>query len=470
MSYTDAKQAGDANPEKGRFLRRARRRWPVVALILAMLLALDAGRIWAQTSGPHVWQSSAALPPGRSTGDQWITPPKFHAFQLDHARLRPLLQTAPREFTPEAATLPGEIELPMPDGSLAKFRFVESPVMAPELAAKFPEIRTYLGWGVDDPAASVRFDFTPAGFHAQILSPRGAVYIDPLYRSDANLHASYFKRDYVGTDDWQCWTSAGEMTTAGARSPLDLARSGANLRTYRLAVAATGEYTAYFGGTVAAGLAAIVTAVNRATGIYETELAIRLVLVVNNNLLVYTNGQTDPYSNDKPSSLLTQNQSNLDAVIGDANYDVGHVFSTTGGGLAGLGVVCSSGLKAPRAGLRRWATRSTWITCATSWDTSSAPITPSTAPRAVATATAMPRPLTNKAAVPPSWPTQASAAATISSLARTRISIPSVLTRFSPTRPPARAATVRCPLPPGTANPPSVPARTTPFPPARRLL
>jgi len=316
--------------------------WFCVALLFGPVLA----PAWGQNSSTAVWLALKGPPQGRLAADQWIAPPKFHAFHLDHAVLRPLLGRAPREFTAAANATPGEIELPMPDGSLAKFRFVESPVMAPELAAKFPEIRTYLGWGVEDPAASVRFDFTPTGFHAQILSPRGAVYIDPLYRNDAHLHASYFKRDYVQREDWQCWTPGDATTAARKYSPLDLARSGATLRTYRLAVAATGEYTAYFGGTVAGGLAAIVTAVNRVTGVYETELAIRLVLVANNDQIVYTDAKHDPYTNNNADSLLNQNQSNLDAVIGDANYDVGHVFSTAGGGLADLDAACVSGWKA----------------------------------------------------------------------------------------------------------------------------
>jgi hypothetical protein len=101
--------------------------------------------------------------------------------------------------------------------------------------------------------------------------------------------------------------------------------SDGNLRTYRLACAATGEYTTYFGGTVAAGMSAIVTAINRINGIYEPELGIRLILVGNNNLLIYTNSATDPYTDNSPSLLLSQNQSNLDYVIGNSNYDIGHV-------------------------------------------------------------------------------------------------------------------------------------------------
>ena len=40
------------------------------------------------------------------------------------------------------------------------------------------------------------------------------------------------------------------------------------------------------------------------------------------------------------------NQGVIDAVIGDANYDVGHVFTTASGGVAGLGVVGITGQKA----------------------------------------------------------------------------------------------------------------------------
>lgn len=290
------------------------------------------------------------LPNDRATAAVGIRAARFKGLHLNHGDLRKSLASAPDEKLNLPAAARPILALPMPDGSFVRFRFVEAPVMAPELAAKFPEIKTYLGEGIDDPQATVRFDLTPEGFHAQILSPNGAVYIDPAFRGENGFHTSYFKRDYVrSADGFRCLVaenlvSRGSGAGAGLNniSPLDLARSGGNLRTYRLAVAATGEYTAYHGGTVAAGLSAIVTAVNRVTGVYEAELAIRLVLVANNDLIVYTNAATDPYNNKSDSTMLNQSQSTLDSVIGNANYDVGHVFGTGDGGLSGLGVVCVS--------------------------------------------------------------------------------------------------------------------------------
>ncbi|MSU57338.1 MAG: hypothetical protein EXS35_04010 [Pedosphaera sp.] len=328
------------------------------SVLLLQLLALFGSPLVSQgqprtggAAADNSWTAVDQLPNGRPAAATGIRARKFKSFQLNHGQLRKFLDAAPNEKAHSARTSPAIITLPMPDGTFARFRFVAAPVMAPELAARYPEIKTYQGQGIEDPAASLRFDVTPAGFHAQVLSPSGAVYIDPAFRGDNGLHTSYYKRDYVRADDFRCEVptdaaTAGRgtdgSTAVAMATPMDLERSGGNLRTYRLACAADGEYTAFHGGTVAAGLAAVVTAVNRVSGVYETELAIRLVLVGNNDLIIYTNSATDPYSNSSGSTMLNQNQSTLDFVIGSANYDIGHVFSTGGGGIAGLGVVCGS--------------------------------------------------------------------------------------------------------------------------------
>ena len=316
------------------------------ALLIWALLFVCPAR--AQPSlESDLWQPVEQAAQKGGSSEAWVQPDVFRSFNLQHFRLRPLLGKAPKESAQPLASSSALISLPMPDGTTAQFRFVESPVMHPDLAARFPEIKTYLGRGIDDPAATVRFDLTPAGFHAQILSPRGAVYIEPYLRGNTNLHAVYARRDYrPSAPDFQCLTSDGVAAVASTASATPAVVSGGNLRTYRLACAATAEYVQYFGGTVPAGLAAMVTAINRVSGVYESEVGIRLVLVAQNDLIIYTNAATEPYSNGNPTALLTQNQGNLDSVIGSANYDIGHVFSTAGGGLAGVGVVCLAGLKA----------------------------------------------------------------------------------------------------------------------------
>ncbi|HSU57435.1 MAG TPA: zinc-dependent metalloprotease family protein, partial [Candidatus Dormibacteraeota bacterium] len=303
----------------------------------------------AQNSSSTLWQPVAQFSPASFNSQPQVQADSLQTFSLNYSALEPLLANVAQESTQPAAFSRDIISLPMPDGTMARFRFVESPIMEPELAKKFPELKTYVGQGIDDPMAIARFDLTPAGLHAQILSPNGAVYLDPYYAGNTNIYACYFKRDYHrAVDDFQCFTAdvGGKSATKNSIAFAPMVLSGATLRTYRLACAATGEYTTFFGGTVGLGLSAIVTAINRVTGIYETELAIRLILVANNDQIVYTNATTDPYSNGTPGTLLSQNQSNLDFVIGSANYDIGHVFGTSGGGLAGVGVVCVNGLKA----------------------------------------------------------------------------------------------------------------------------
>ena len=302
-----------------------------------------AFRAVAQNPWYDVNESAAS----RALGQPWVQPQKFRAVGLNQNSLVELLSHAKLEADEPVSVSQTEIDLPRPDGSFARFRIVESPVMEPGLAARFPELKTYLGQGIDDPGASVRLDWTPAGFHAQILSMNGAVYIDPAFRNDTGRYVCYARKDYQHAPDFVCATPAGQQAGVQPTPEAVAARAaGGNLRTYRLACAATGEYTTFHGGTVSAGMGAIVTAINRVDGVYEMEVAVRMVLVANNDLLVYTNPNNDPYNNNSGSTMLNQNQGNIDSVIGSANYDIGHVFSTGGGGIAGLGVVCNNSSKA----------------------------------------------------------------------------------------------------------------------------
>jgi hypothetical protein len=323
-------------------------------LVCAILLCSVSSALGADKSvlASDVWQFLNEVPQERAAGRPWVRPERFQPVMLNLDVMKSSLRDAPLEIVGLGVRGAGFIvELPMPDGSVAAFEVVESPIMEPGLAAQFPEIKTYLGQGLDDPSATVRFDVTPAGFHSQVIGAKGVAAIDPYTFGDTAMYACYWKQDLGRGDGFDCQIPEHELNEAvRAFSSLpDSAiprTSGTNLRTFRLACAATGEYTAFHGGTVALGQAAIVTAINRVTQVYELEVAVRLTLIANNNLIVYTNGATDPYTNTNGSAMLTENQNNLTAVIGSANYDIGHVFSTGGGGVASLGVVCSAGSKA----------------------------------------------------------------------------------------------------------------------------
>jgi hypothetical protein len=324
-------------------------RWLIAgALLIGLVVILSAAwSIPTSAAGP-LWRDVAArdLPAG---ADRLIVPTAYRTLALDVAALRTLLATAPLEGTPAARTAPPRLALPTPDGGFMEFRFSEAPVMEPALAAKFPEIKTYLGYAVADPTVSARFDLTPHGFHALIMDDHGQIYIDPYARNDQRHYISYNARDFK--------PSANKLAERMAEGPVPAptvpprsgplpAPSGDTLRTYRLAAAATAEYTAFHGGTVPLAMAAIVTTVNRVDGVYEREVAVRMVLIANNDQIVFTNTNTDDYTNNDGFTLLDENQAKLDSVIGSANYDIGHVFSTGGGGVAQLAVICEAGYKA----------------------------------------------------------------------------------------------------------------------------
>lgn len=243
----------------------------------------------------------------------------------------------------------GEIDLPLPDGEIGRFKIHEVSVLPPLLAKQFPELKTYSGHLFKKLGTTVQLDITPLGLHAQILSPDGMFYIDPGQSSRTNAQISWKKYKRSEMQGLRC-LSAGEAPPEEEHPLAGLGgtpRAGTQLRTYRLAIAASGEFTQAHGGTVSSSLSAIASIVNRVNGIYQRELGIRFVLVENNDKIIFTNPETDPYSENAPTvTTLNENQQTIDALIGTDNYDVGHLLNTGAFGLANTRVVCVNGWKA----------------------------------------------------------------------------------------------------------------------------
>jgi N-acetylneuraminic acid mutarotase len=323
-----------------------------VSTFLLLVATVIPGQAASQPD-PRMWQSveQSSLDPA---ADRLIVPAIYRTVRVDNAALAQALAAAPMEFTAAASNNPGIIYLPMPDGTVARFRFEQSPIMEPGLAAKFPSFKTYRAQGIDDPTASARFDQLPTGFHAIILSPSGTVLIDPYAKGDTTNYITYWKRDAANlAGNFMCNFKDSESTQEASGGLAPAVTSGTQLRTYRLALACTVEYaTAVGSNTVAGAMAAEVLIMNRVNGVYERDLAIHMNIIGNNNLITYAADNTscggpcttanDPYTNDDGEVMLGQNQANINAVIGSANYDIGHVFSTGGGGIAQLAVPCGS--------------------------------------------------------------------------------------------------------------------------------
>ncbi|HFB99205.1 MAG TPA: hypothetical protein ENJ53_00230, partial [Phaeodactylibacter sp.] len=277
-----------------------------------------------------------------------IIPKKYKTFSLNLSELQVLLSTAPMRFTEAADNQAVVLNLPMPNGVMQRFQIFDAPIMEYELAVKFPMIHSYAGVGLDDPSASLRFDVTPYGFHALVLSARqGSVYIDPYSKADTEHYISYYKSDFEKeNNDFMCHVESDTNVDIDADADVNsLLQGDCQLRTYRLALTCTGEYAAFHGGTIAGVLSAMNTTMTRVNGVYEREINVTMVIVANNENLIFLDAATDPYNDGSPGQMIGECHTQCNAIIGSANYDIGHVFSTGGGGLAGLGVVCSSGSK-----------------------------------------------------------------------------------------------------------------------------
>lgn len=277
-----------------------------------------------------------------------IIPHKYLTYALDIDELQEILSQAPMRFSPESYGAPVVLQLPMPNGQMERFQIFDAPIMHPDLAAKYPLIHSYAGVGLDDKTASLRFDVTQFGFHAMVLSGQhNAVFIDPFSKDDTKHYISYYKKDFHKETHFEChYKGDADMATVDDVSVASSVQGDCMFRTYRLALACTGEYATFHGGNKPDVMAAFNTSMTRVNGIYERDVAVTMVLVPNTDTLIFLDGNTDPYANQNGGTMLGQNQTTCDDLIGTANYDIGHVFSTGGGGIASLNAPCNAGNKA----------------------------------------------------------------------------------------------------------------------------
>ena len=324
-------------------------------LLLNLILIFTIGLVNAQNA---LWtKTTEARLDAQQKFERTSVPKQATFYTLNLNAMKAVLQTAPtRDFS--GAISSTNISFPNASGTLEQFSIYESSVMAPELAAKHPEIQSYVGQGITNPAARIYLTTTVFGLHGMVLSDKGTYYIDP-FTTNLQGYIVYNKSSL---------TTSKSFTCLNTDEPVDEMQIGTNstmiadglFRTYRLAMACTIEYAAYHvNAAVAAGtlsslateaqkkavvLAAMNVTVNRVNSVYEADMSLRMQLVGTNESIIFIT--SDTFNNDNASTLINQSQTVIDAAIGNANYDIGHTVSTGGGGLAQSPSVCISSGKA----------------------------------------------------------------------------------------------------------------------------
>lgn len=231
-----------------------------------------------------------------------------------------------------------ELTLPLPDGGEVTFALEAYDLLPADLAAKYPQIRTFKGHNPAHPIETGRFDLGPQGFHAMFSHQGRMVFVDPLRNAEG--YAVYYQQDAFSRLEEDADKVVGVDSKVLARKVLV---DGNVRKRYIIAISAAGEYTRYHGGSQVLALAAIATLLNRVNEVYLRDVGAEFQLASKNNNLIFTDPATDPFTNsdsDGDENVKVQAKAFADGDLG--TFDIGHVLNTGGGGVAGLGVLCTT--------------------------------------------------------------------------------------------------------------------------------
>jgi subtilisin-like proprotein convertase family protein len=316
-----------------------------IAIFLITFSAIGQNSSWRRIETPKFTEDISKLKIDRN---------KVDFFELDIIAFQNKLIKSP-DISNINKTPDNIIYIPSEKGKMEAFKVYESSVFAPSLAAKYPKIKSYIGFSLDNNGVRLRMSVSPEGVQTMISYPeKPRVFMQPL-KKQSNEYVVYSKADKdLLSDPFICNTIDELNSINGKNANTKIDEGGANdqtLRKFRIAISTTGEYTAYHGGTIAGALAGINATLSRVNDVFETDMAVTFELV-DATQIIYTNSATDPYSD--PSTGTTgvwstelQNtlSSELGATLSEANaaYDIGHLFGGSGGGgNAGcIGCVCT---------------------------------------------------------------------------------------------------------------------------------
>jgi subtilisin-like proprotein convertase family protein len=320
--------------------------------LLFASIALISSSISAQTSKNWKEVSRAQVGQTNKKVDRLSFPQDFKLYQVNVDQIKQSIQSAPdRSSKIKSNTI---ISLPNMYGELEKYEVYEASNFEADLQAQFPEIRSYVGVGIDDKYAQIRLSVDPSGIQAMIFrAGKKNEFMEP-YSADGSVYAIYNSSRNKGKLPFTCSTEDHAVIANGNLETLKA--NNAVLKTFRLALSCNGEYANYFGATSSAQVANVLAAFNatmtRVNGVFENDFAVHMNIVAQTTNVIYYNPATDPYTT--LSSWNTQLQVALNTSLtgpstslaaNNAAYDVGHMFGASGGGgNAGcIGCVCVDG-------------------------------------------------------------------------------------------------------------------------------
>ncbi len=307
-----------------------------ITLLLVSLLVSSIG--YSQSS----WKKSTSSGEINGSSIELYKADKSFIYELDLASFKQHLDNTQKRGEVSLKNSNNSISLPNEKGIIEEFKILEASTFSPTLAAKFPEIKSYIGYSTSS-KATARISISPEGIQSMISYPnKETIFMQPI-KGDNNKYIVYSRaaKENIPTEPFVCYTENADAHQADSKSIVDTKDANDQvLRKFRLAMSVNGEYTTYHGGTVAGALAAINATMTRVNAVFETDMAVTFE-IIDATELIYTDAATDPYSTDL-GEWNAQLQNTLSNTIGNAAYDIGHMFGASGGGgNAGcIGCVC----------------------------------------------------------------------------------------------------------------------------------
>lgn len=266
----------------------------------------------------------------------------YRSIKIENSTLKQLLNTP---LTKDDLLL----SLPLPDGNEVEVQAKVQSSFHPDLASKYPNIRSYKGIEKSSGKLITHFTITSKGLHAAIITDKGYAFIQPA--SMEEHYVVYYNSNISHNPSISFECGVEDLLHPAKKSNEPIKNKSKRIdpkvsRTYRLAMACTGEYAQRVGGTVESVLENIAVVIDQTNLVFNTELGVRFSVVPETENLIFLDGDSDPYIESNNSITIVNNNINVfPRFIDNSAYDIGHTLADCLGrggvlGTARIGSLC----------------------------------------------------------------------------------------------------------------------------------